>query len=94
MIWRTISMAKLHTNFKYKKSTSTLNLKTLPNYDRGRINDVPVYLGKGVTLVEQVQELGDNLQIHEENMRNHTSFCEPSNAFESTFAQARRDGIV
>lgn len=64
-------MAKLHKNFRHTTSTGNLNLKTQPNYDRGRINDVPLYLGKGVTLVEQVQELGDNLQMQVESMRNH-----------------------
>ena len=87
-------MAKLHKNFRYTTSTANLNLKTQPNYDHGKINDVPLYLGKGVTLVEQVQELGDNLQMQAESMTNHSHLCKPANAFQFTFAQAWRDGIA
>ena len=87
-------MAKLHKNFRYPTSTGNLNLKTQPNYDHGKINDVRLYLGKGVTLVEQVQELGDNLQMQSESMRNQSHLCKPANAFEFTFAQAWRDGIA
>jgi len=87
-------MVKLHKNFRYTTSTANLNLKTQPNYDHGKINDVRLYLGKGVTLVEQVQELGDNLQMQAESMRTQSHICKPANAFQFTFAQAWRDGIA
>jgi len=48
-----------------------------------------VYLGKRVALVEQVQELGDDLQIHTEKFRNHSALTHTI----GRFARSRGGGI-